>query len=109
MTDNLSRDLGDWKKRATDWTPMSYKFRQTVSDFHKSRGIDSQSGAMQASLTEPSIWRIQPGTLTYGTDIGYAEYYARWRRDNGLSELVLDSPIEKIAEQWTEYITTGRT
>jgi len=102
-------DLSAMRKRADDWTPMSQKFRQSVRDFHKKRDIGGDTGTIQASVSNPDVWRIQPTILTYGTSIDYAEYYARWRRDNGLSELVLSEPINAIADVWAEYITTGRT
>jgi len=109
---SVSGDLAKMRSRAADWTPLSNLFRRSVADFHRDRrGTErpTSSGALFDSVEEPDVWRLTPNQVTYGTDISYAQYYAQWRRDHGLSELVLSSPVNAMADAWAEYITTGRT
>lgn len=108
----LQSDLVAMSRRAKDWTPMSAAFRKIVRDYHKMRHarerMNVRTGEISRSVTEPAVWDITPNMLTYGTDLDYGHYYAKWRRENGLSELVLDTPTTKIRTAYADYIISGR-
>ena len=109
---SVSSELDAMRRRAADWTPLSDAFRRAVGDFHRQRRggeRPTSSGALFNSLEVPVVWRLTPNAVTYGTDITYAQFYAQWRREHGLSELVLSEPVNAMADIWAEYITTGRT
>lgn len=105
--------LDEMHKRAKDWTPLADSFRRSISKSHKARrGAESPAettGAIFDSLESPSVFNMGVQSVEYGSSVEYASYYAKWRRDNGLSELVLDTPIQEMADAFAEWILRGRT
>ena len=118
----MSGDASEWlasaMDRAKNLTPLAYRLRQYYrQEFSNWVAVNpvgdgkNDSGELGASISNVDGFSVTGDTITAGTAVPYAEYYSRYRNENGLAPLLpIDGEtLPGAGSLVVEWILAGRT